>query len=94
MGRVPKKRVLCQCVRNATKQYVALKFLGFLLISIVELKNGYFCLVLPVFWAFPVLGPIITSLASSRSNSDGPLDPKYPKKRAKLGKKEHFSPQQ
>ena len=42
MGRVPKKRVLCQCVRNATKQYVALKFLGFLLISIVELKNGYF----------------------------------------------------
>ena len=51
----------------------------FLLISIVELKNGYFCLVLPVFWAFPVLGPIITSLASSRSNTDGPLDRKCPK---------------
>ena len=51
----------------------------FLLISIVELKNGYFCLVLPVFWAFPVLGPIITSLASSRSNTDGPSDRKCPK---------------
>ena len=29
MGRVPKKPVLGQCERNVTKQYVALKFLGF-----------------------------------------------------------------
>ena len=29
MGRVPKKSVLGQSERNVTKQYVALKFLGF-----------------------------------------------------------------
>ena len=29
MGRVPKKQFLCQYERNVTKQYVALKFLGF-----------------------------------------------------------------
>ena len=122
--------------KKCHKPICSIEMFRFLLISIVELKNGYFCLILPVFWAFPVLGPIITSLASSRSNTDGPSDRKclkngqnlaeipifllnngnrqkpknfnattsyckwsdpalfYPKKRAKLGRKEHFSPQQ
>ena len=50
-------------------------------------------LVLPVFWAFPVLGPIITSLASSRSNTDGPFGPEMPKKRVKRGGNGYFHPQ-
>ena len=50
-------------------------------------------LVLPVFWAFPVLGPIITSLASSRSNTDGPFGPEMPKKRVKRGGNGYFYPQ-
>ena len=65
--------------KKCHKPICSIEMFRFLLISIVELKNGYFCLVLPVFWAFPVLGPIITSLASSRSNTDGPSDRKCPK---------------
>ena len=57
----------------------SIEIFRFLAISIVEEKNGYFCQVLPVFWAFPVQGPItIASRACERSN-DGPEDPKYPK---------------
>ena len=57
----------------------SIEIFRFLAISIVEEKNGYFCQVLPVFWAFPVRGPIsITSRACERSN-DGPKDRKCPK---------------
>ena len=66
MGRVPKKPVLGQCERNVTKQYVALKFLGFWHFHCWVFKIPISASVLPVFWAFPVLGPIITSLAIAR----------------------------
>ena len=66
MGRVPKKRFLCQYERNVTKQYVALKFLGFWHFYCWVFKIPISASVLPVFWAFPVLGPIITSLAIAR----------------------------
>ena len=57
----------------------SIEILRFLTISIVELKNTHFRRVLPVFWAFPVRGPItITSRACERSN-DGPKDRKCPK---------------
>ena len=53
--------------------------------------SAKFC---PFFWVFRVPGPItIASRACERSN-DGPEDPKYPKKRAKRGRNEHFSTQQ
>ena len=53
--------------------------------------SAKFC---PFFRVFRVQGPIsITSRACERSN-DGPEDPKYPKKRAKRGRNEHFSTQQ
>ena len=37
----------------------SIEIFRFLAISIVELKNTHFRRVLPVFWAFPVQGPII-----------------------------------
>ena len=37
----------------------SIEIFRFLTISIVELKNTHFRQVLPVFWAFPVQGPII-----------------------------------
>ena len=54
---------------------------------ISEDEKTHFRRVLPVFWAFPVEGPIsITSRACKRSN-DGPKDRKSPKKRVKPRRK-------
>ena len=66
-------------IRNVVIASCSIEIFRFLTISIVELKNTHFRRVLPVFWAFPVRGPItITSRACERSN-DGPKDRKCPK---------------
>ena len=51
----------------------SIEIFRFLAISIVELKNTHFRRVLPVFWAFPVRGPIIiASRAIAREVMMGP----------------------
>ena len=47
-------------------------------------------LVLPVFRSFPVLGPFITSLPSSRSSTDRSLDLKCPKNEQNLAEMSIF----
>ena len=49
---------------NFTKQYVHTTFFSLREFWFLRLKNIHFRRVLPVFRAFPVLGPIITSLAT------------------------------
>ena len=51
----------------------SIEIFRFLAISIVELKNTHFRRVLPVFWSFPVRGPIIiASRAIAREVMMGP----------------------
>ena len=58
---------------SSTIASCSIEIFRFLAISIVELKNTHFRRVLPVFWAFPVRGPIIiASRAVAREVMMGP----------------------
>ena len=71
-----------------------IKIFSELTISIVEVKNIHFRRVLPVFRAFPVQGPIITSRALAREVMVGPKDQKCPKNGQNRGGNEYSTTQQ
>ena len=70
-----------------------IKIFSELTISIVEVKNIHFRRVLPVFRAFPVQGPTITSRALAREVMVGPKDRKCPKNGQNQGGNGYFEPQ-
>ena len=65
-----------------------------LTISIVEVKNIHLRRVLPVFRAFPVQGPTITSRAVAREVMVGPKDRKCPKNGQNRGRNGYSITQQ
>ena len=66
MSRVPKKRVFVPIWKKCHKTICSIEIFRFLTFPLLSFKIPISASVLPVFWAFPVLGPIITSLTIVR----------------------------
>ena len=66
MRRVPKKPVFVPIWKKCHKTICSIEIFRFLTFLLLSFKIPISASILPVFWAFPVLGPIITSLTIVR----------------------------